>query len=388
VNTIVLIPNATTGVNIILRNLTYNEGDVILYYTPGIYGACECTIDYICETTPATSFGIDISFPCLHDKLLQDFEAAIDEVRAQGKNPKIAIFDTIVSMPGVRMPYEELIAICKRKNVLSLVDAAHCVGMLDPQTDIKLAELDPDFWVSNAHKWMLVPRACAVFFVPTRNQALMRSSLPTSHGFVPLDQGKQIVSPLPAKKKKKATAGTAKTTSGEAEKDVESAKTPFELSFEFVGTLDSSPYFCLPEAIKYREERFGGEAKIAEYLKKLAKAAGEIYSETLGTEVLETTPGPLGECSFSNVRLPLDSALVAKEASMEDHQVGGLVRDWLNEVLVNEHQTFMQFMFYKGSWWVRLSAAVYLEENDFRVGAKLLQSICDRIKQGGWASEE
>ena len=59
-------------------------------------------------------------------------------------DPRIAIFDTIVSMPGVRMPYERLVEVCREESVLSVVDAAHCIGMLS-LSDMNLGKLQPDF---------------------------------------------------------------------------------------------------------------------------------------------------------------------------------------------------------------------------------------------------
>ena len=52
VETVVFVPNATTGVNTVLRNLVFSPGDVIIYCST-IYGACHKTVEYIVETTPA-----------------------------------------------------------------------------------------------------------------------------------------------------------------------------------------------------------------------------------------------------------------------------------------------------------------------------------------------
>ncbi|KAK0881900.1 hypothetical protein LTR87_004288 [Friedmanniomyces endolithicus] len=163
-STIVLIPNATTGLNTVLHNLVYQPGDVIIYFAT-IYGACEKTVDYICETTPASSHKIDFTYPISDSTLLSLFETAIHTLKSSGKTPKLAIFDTIVSLPGVRMPFEQLTALCKQHAILSCIDGAHGVGHIS----LDLTKLDPDFFFSNAHKWLYTPRACAVFYVPERN---------------------------------------------------------------------------------------------------------------------------------------------------------------------------------------------------------------------------
>jgi selenocysteine lyase/cysteine desulfurase len=145
--TLVFVPNATTGINTVLRNLTFQPGEHILYFTT-IYGACEKTVSYITETTPAQSIKIAYTYPLEDDWLISEFKSKVAEVEKTGGKVKIAIFDTVVSMPGVRMPFERLTAACKELGVLSCIDGAHGVG----HVDLDLGKLDPDFFVSNCHK--------------------------------------------------------------------------------------------------------------------------------------------------------------------------------------------------------------------------------------------
>jgi selenocysteine lyase/cysteine desulfurase len=72
----------------------------------------------------------------------------VKEVEDAGGKVKVAVFDTVVSMPGVRVPYERLVKACKEAGVLSIVDGAHGIGHLE----LDLEELDADFFVSNCHK--------------------------------------------------------------------------------------------------------------------------------------------------------------------------------------------------------------------------------------------
>jgi selenocysteine lyase/cysteine desulfurase len=63
-----------------------------------------------------------------------------------GKNGKrVAIIDSIVSTPGVHLPWKEIVAICREEGVWSVVDAAHSVGQ---EVGINLDETKPDFWFS------------------------------------------------------------------------------------------------------------------------------------------------------------------------------------------------------------------------------------------------
>lgn len=147
---IVFVQNATTGLNTVLRNLEFEQGDVIILFET-IYGGCEKSVVYITETTPAESRKISYTYPVSDTWLLETFRKTIADIRKEGKNPRLAIFDTIVSNPGVRMPYEKLLQVCHEQDVTSFVDGAHGLGMLN-QAELNLGVLKPDFFVSNLHK--------------------------------------------------------------------------------------------------------------------------------------------------------------------------------------------------------------------------------------------
>lgn len=144
---IVLVPNATTGINTVLRSLRFDAGDAIVYYS-FIYGACERTVEYVCATTPARAVRIELTFPCEDDDVVAALENAVKETEAKGGRVRVAVFDTVVSMPGVRLPFERLVEKCKELGVLSCVDGAHGVGQLE----LDLGKLDADFFISNCHK--------------------------------------------------------------------------------------------------------------------------------------------------------------------------------------------------------------------------------------------
>jgi len=362
ISSLVLVPNATTGINTVLRGLRFAPGDVILYFDT-IYGACEKTVAYVCETTPARCVKIACGYPVEDAWMEQRLREVVREVQDQGGRVRLAIFDTVVSMPGVRVPFEALVRVCRELGVLSCVDGAHGVG----HVELDLGSLDPDFFVSNCHKWLHVPRGCAVFHVPVRNQPLIRSTLPTSHGFVPAEM--QIASPLP----KSAPADTDNT--------------PWTANFEFVGTIDSSPYLCIPDAIQWRES-LGGESKIREYCTTLAQEGAKHVAKVLGTEVMDNSTKTLTQCCLSNVRLPITVAKaqdVALKAGLGEDDLGMLVRDWLCKTSIDDHNTYIQCMFYQGAWWTRLSGQVYLEMADFAWAAETLKTLCSRAEAGEWA---
>ncbi|KAL1305306.1 hypothetical protein AAFC00_002209 [Neodothiora populina] len=351
----VFVPNATTGVNTVLRSLVYEPKDVIFYFDT-IYGACEKTVIYLTETTHAEARKVEYTYPLSDEALCDAFEKAISEVKAAGKNPKVAIFDSIVSMPGLRMPFEQLTKLCKKHGLLSLIDGAHCVGHIS----IDLQEIDPDFFVSNLHKWLFVPRGCALLYVPVRNQHLIRSTLPTSHGFQPLPtEGAAIKNPLPP-----------------------SRKNAFVTNFEFVGTIDNSPYMCVPAAIEFRKaftwQGRSGEDAIIAFTEDQAKKAGQVVSGILGTEILDNEAKTLTKCNFANIRLPLDFEVDASG----DGDKAIEIAQWLSSTLNNEYDTFIAILVYNNAWWARLSAQVYLDMSDWEWAGHTLKEVCGRVQKG------
>jgi selenocysteine lyase/cysteine desulfurase len=144
----VFVPNASSGVGVVLRNLQFQKGDVIIYFDT-IYGACEKLIASIIETIPnVVARKVHYELPCTHDVIVNNFVEVATQVKKGGLNPKVALFDTIVSMPGVRFPFERLTAACRKAGILSCIDGAHGVGHIP----LDLRSLDADFFVSNCHK--------------------------------------------------------------------------------------------------------------------------------------------------------------------------------------------------------------------------------------------
>ncbi|KAK4465341.1 pyridoxal phosphate-dependent transferase [Cladorrhinum samala] len=378
-DTCVFVPNATTGVNTVLRNLTWNpDGKDVIVYFDTIYGGCGKTVDYVLEDRQGkvSAKVVPLDYPCSDRAVVEAFVSALDEVSAAGSRAKVAIFDVVTSQPGVRFPFEEITRVCREKGVLSLVDGAQGVGMVD----IDLSKTDPDFFVSNCHKWLHVPRGCAVLYVPKRNQDLIRSSLPTSHGFLP----------LPAE----PSGGVGGDRKRRLNELAPGDSNPWINQFNFVGTVDNSPYLCVRDAIEWRKEVLGGEDKIIKGLMEMARAGGKIVADILGTEVFDNDEGTMTGSSMVNVVLPLaveeaaaaekSGAGVVFEVKKEDAEAVG---QFIVNALTDEFKTFIPIFLYKGRWLARLSAQVYLELEDFEWAGQRLKEIVERIKKGEYKKE-
>lgn len=148
VDEVVFVPNATTAINTVLQNLRFKKGEVILHLST-LYGSVAKMIEYINETRSVESVNVAVEYPINDDELVTKFQTAINRVKwGSWRRVRVAIFDTISSLPGVRVPWERLVEVCRKEGVLSLVDGAHGVG----QIDLGLSKVQPDFFTSNCHK--------------------------------------------------------------------------------------------------------------------------------------------------------------------------------------------------------------------------------------------
>jgi selenocysteine lyase/cysteine desulfurase len=337
VDTVVFVSNATVAVNTVLKNLVWNPDgrDEILYFST-IYSGCAKTIDCVVDFNPGlvSPREIPLEYPLEDSEILSRFQSAVQASRASGNHPRIVLFDVVGSLPAVRFPFEAMTSLCRNLGILSLIDGAQGVGLVS----LDLQSLDPDFFLSNCHKWLHAPRGCAVFYVPVRNQPLIRSSLATSHGYVGRTPR---FNPFPP-----------------------STKSRFVKMFEFIGTMDNAPYLAVKDAIEWRRS-IGGEDRIIAWQTDLAKRGGRRVAEILGTEVLDNESGTLTNCGMVNVALPV----------VLDVEQG----QWLLQTLMSDYHTFVAVFQHRGRSWARLSAQVYLDMDDFEWAGRTLGEVCQRV---------
>lgn len=218
-------------------------------------------------------------------------------------------------------------------------------------------------------RWLYTPRSCAVLYVPKHNQHFLRTTLPTSWGF--------ISGP--------SSAETPKSVLEDPNAVKE--KTPFEELFEFVATSDDSAYICVPAALKFRKEVCGGEEAVMSYCIKLANEAADAVASILGTDVLQEPdlrPGEISnmrQCAMATVRLPVavaDEPVSGALVTVSPKEAPG-VFVWIQKTLLSKHNTFVP-VFRHGSWlWTRLSVQTFLEKSDFEWLGGILRDLCEQV---------
>ncbi|KAF8075269.1 pyridoxal phosphate-dependent transferase [Lyophyllum atratum] len=332
VDEVVLVPNASMGINTIMRNFEWEKGDTIIGFNT-TYGSVDKTLRNIGDVPPhPTIKQFIIQFPTTHSEIIRSFkEFLAAHPKAEGKKT-VVVIDSIVSNPGVLLPWKELVAICKEAGAWSVVDGAHSVGQ---EVDINLSEAQPDFWVSNCHKWLSAKRAAAILYVPKRNQHIVKTSLPTSHTYIsPADRNNPN----------------------------------FVIQYEWNGTIDYTPYLGVAYAIDFRNW-LGGEHKINAYCHDLALKGGKRLAEILGTQVMD----PDGELTLNmvNVELPLPGHIKpTEELDLK-----------FKKKLLEQNNIYSAHYYHNDRWWTRVSAQIWVELEDFEKLGRVWLSICDEILQ-------
>ena len=115
----VFVPNATTGVNTVLRSLKLDSGDKILV-TDTTYQACRNAVDAVVQRSGCEVSVAHIPLP------LDDEEEIVEAVLgAVDGRTRLALIDTISSPTGIRMPFERLVRDLQNLGIDVLLDAAH-----------------------------------------------------------------------------------------------------------------------------------------------------------------------------------------------------------------------------------------------------------------------
>ena len=236
---LIFVPNATSGVNTILRSLDLNLGDEILVLDHA-YQACWNTVDFVTERSGAKTVIVPLPYPIESpEEVTQTILNYVTE------KTKLALIDTVTSPTGIRLPFEQIVNELQSKDIDVLLDAAHGPGIVS----LDLQKLKPAYATGNAHKWLCTPKGSAFLHVREDKRGQIRP-LSISHG------------------------ASVDGTKNER----------IRLEFDWTGTQDITPWLCIPKSIKYVGSLVdGGWEEIMEHNRNLALEARNIILEVLKT---------------------------------------------------------------------------------------------------------
>ncbi len=139
---LVFVPNATTGVNSVLRSLTFEAGEELLS-TSHAYNACRNALAFVAQRWSAKIVVVDVPFPVEHAE--QIVQAVLDCVTSR---TRLALLDHITSPTALIFPIQRLVKALAQHGIDSLVDGAHAPGMVP----LNLLDIGAAYYTGNCHK--------------------------------------------------------------------------------------------------------------------------------------------------------------------------------------------------------------------------------------------
>ena len=173
VDGLVFVPNATYGVNSVLRSLegVLRPGSEIVV-TNQTYNACRNAADFIADRIGASVVVADVPFPVASPSEVVESILGVVTDRT-----RLVMLDHVTSPTGAIWPVAEITAALEPE-IPVLIDGAHAPGMLD----LDIETIGASFYTANCHKWMCSPKGAAFLWVAERHREYTRA-VSISHGY-------------------------------------------------------------------------------------------------------------------------------------------------------------------------------------------------------------
>ncbi|CAL9731041.1 hypothetical protein MOUN0_K09890 [Monosporozyma unispora] len=338
-----LLPNATMSVNAVLRSIPWDlKNDKVLIHS-STYGGCANSVKFVHDSLGLQYDIIDLQYPLEDKDVIAKFEEKLTK-----NNYKLCMFDTVCSMPGVRLPYEELIKACKKYDTWTLIDAAHGAGLVDMGF---LHKLKPDFVTSNLHKWLCAPKSTSFLYVdPKHHKTIQTFPISWSYALNSTELTKEMEENLLIEK------------------------------FWFSGTINYTSGFCIEKAIQFRKEICGGEEKINKYQADLQKEAIDIVLREFGTgaKLLDNSTHTVSVAGMFNISFPKNE----RNTKFIEHLTESFAAYRKFKVkcetkMVVDHKAFAPFIAHNNELWIRFSVNIYNTAADYERSAKLIKQTIE-----------
>ncbi|MCA9729840.1 MAG: aminotransferase class V-fold PLP-dependent enzyme, partial [Candidatus Eisenbacteria bacterium] len=318
------VPNATSGVNAVVRSLDLRPGDEILA-SDHAYNACRNALDFVAERAGARIVTVPVPFPLkAADQVVDAFLSRV------GPHTRLALVYHITSPTALVLPIETLAGELARRGVDVLVDGAHAPGMVP----LEIERMGIAYYTANCHKWICAPKGAAFLYVRPDLQQRVRP-LTISHG--------------------------ANSTRRD--------RSRFQLEFDWTGTHDVTPQLCVGPAIRFLRDLVpGGWPEIIRHNRELALEARRHLCERLGVEspAPEDMIGSMATIPLPDAARPLTPLFLdpLQEELWQEHRIEVVVNNW--PAPPTRH--------------VRISAALYNAMEEYRRLGDALEGLLAREK--------
>jgi isopenicillin-N epimerase len=322
---LVFVPNATTGVNSVLRSLGFQSGDELLV-TDHEYNACRNALNFVADHSGARIVVARAPFPL--QSADQIVEAVLHGVTAR---TRLLLLDHVTSQTGVIFPIKRIASELAERGIEILVDGAHAPGMIP----LNLRELGVTYYTGNCHKWLCAPKGAGFLHVRRDRQERIRPLI-ISHG------------------------------ANSPRKD----RSRFLIEFGWTGTGDPSAFLSVPEAIRYIGSLVsGGWPEVMRRNHTLAISGRNILCGALG--IAPPCPDDLIG-SLASIPIP--------DAADSAPQTSPLYMDPLQEKLLRDHSIEVPIIPWPAppNRILRISAQLYNRDSQYdRLARALTKELAD-----------
>jgi len=234
---IAFVPNATAGVNAVVRSLDLDKHDELLVSTHE-YNASRNALEYGANLAGAKVIAVDIPFP-----LTSSGEVVERILSRVTERTRLLLIDHVTSQTGLIFPIATIIEELNRRGIDTLVDGAHAPGMFP----LHLDALGAAYYTGNLHKWVCAPKGAAFLHVRENRRIGIRPVV-ISHG-----------------------ANATRTD-----------RSRFHLEFDWPGTFDPTAWLCVPAALAFMAAAVdGGWPEVMRRNRDMALRARNLLCERL-----------------------------------------------------------------------------------------------------------
>ncbi|HKO58512.1 MAG TPA: aminotransferase class V-fold PLP-dependent enzyme [Thermoanaerobaculia bacterium] len=278
--------NATAGVNAVLRSLDLDKLDELVV-TSHEYNASRNTIDFAAGLAGAKVVVVTIPFPIASpDEVMERILAAVTD------RTRLVLIDHVTSQTALVFPAARIVSEVQARGVDVLIDGAHAPGMIP----LDLRAIGAAYYAGNLHKWVCAPKGAGFLHV-RENRRLGIHPAVISHGM------------------------------NATRRD----RSRYHLEFDWTGTMDPTPWLCVPVALRFMESLVeGGWPEIMRRNHDLALRARDLLCQRLAI----ANPAPddmLG--SMAAIPLPEGDAQSLQDELFFEHHIEVPLMPWPTRLL-------------------------------------------------------
>jgi isopenicillin-N epimerase len=157
---IALLRNTTEGINFVVNGLDLKAGDEILmtfHEHPGGFNPCRLKAKRHGVVVKEVKWAAPAEDP---NAILNAFNDALTP------RTKLLMVSHVMYQTGSGIPVKALAALARSKGILTLIDGAHPVGMLN----VNMHDLGVDYYAASSHKWLDAPTGTGFLYMRRASQ--------------------------------------------------------------------------------------------------------------------------------------------------------------------------------------------------------------------------